>query len=427
MSRSKRKVNKHVPRRRMLKEPPPKVSGEISLGRETAAVFFFVLSLFLALSLYSFLAYPPGQGMPANSGFLRAPNIMGEVGLATARLLFRLLGWCSFVTVLWSLLLARTIWNDGWPACSRSLVSLFVSTSALFVAAASCAGVASLTFGSQGGGALGSAISVVLVRLVNEPGTVLFCSALFVLSIGVATGSGTGLVVALTQWIVGLGVAGAAWGGRLFSRGFYRGVCVLLVLARRAIREVFYLPVRLVRGLGSPFWRAKAGAQHAGAQSAGPAWVAGIKPEEKGTATASPAFVMAGAGEAPAKASGAAPLILRRSKLGQKKTASPVKPLRKKGARPDKADALKEKGRSGAKSKCGEPEKEFVLPNTDLLVSGEAGAGTSLQDTDLIKNSKKLEVALANFRIGGRVTEVHPGPVITLYQFEPAAGIKVQR
>ena len=45
----------------------------------------------------------------------------------------------------------------------------------------------------------------------------------------------------------------------------------------------------------------------------------------------------------------------------------------------------------------------------------------------LLKNCKLLERALIDFRIGGQVVEVQPGPVITLYEFAPAAGVKVQK
>lgn len=48
-------------------------------------------------------------------------------------------------------------------------------------------------------------------------------------------------------------------------------------------------------------------------------------------------------------------------------------------------------------------------------------------DKDLLINSQILMKKLADFGIEGRVTKVSPGPVITLYEFEPAAGVKVSR
>jgi len=45
---------------------------------------------------------------------------------------------------------------------------------------------------------------------------------------------------------------------------------------------------------------------------------------------------------------------------------------------------------------------------------------------ELIENSKALEQKLFDFGIQGRVTDIKPGPIITLYEFEPAAGVKVK-
>ena len=42
-------------------------------------------------------------------------------------------------------------------------------------------------------------------------------------------------------------------------------------------------------------------------------------------------------------------------------------------------------------------------------------------------NSRILEKKLADFGVAGRVVTVHPGPVITMYEFEPAPGVKVNR
>ena len=45
----------------------------------------------------------------------------------------------------------------------------------------------------------------------------------------------------------------------------------------------------------------------------------------------------------------------------------------------------------------------------------------------MITNSRILEKKLADFGVSGRVVKVHPGPVITMYEFEPAAGIKLSK
>jgi S-DNA-T family DNA segregation ATPase FtsK/SpoIIIE len=46
---------------------------------------------------------------------------------------------------------------------------------------------------------------------------------------------------------------------------------------------------------------------------------------------------------------------------------------------------------------------------------------------DLTSDANLLVTKLADFGIVGRVTEIHPGPVVTTYEFEPAAGVKVNQ
>ncbi|MFT5441515.1 MAG: hypothetical protein ACI8W3_000556, partial [Myxococcota bacterium] len=45
----------------------------------------------------------------------------------------------------------------------------------------------------------------------------------------------------------------------------------------------------------------------------------------------------------------------------------------------------------------------------------------------LLMNSRILEKKLHDFGVVGRVVRVHPGPVITMYEYEPGAGVKVNR
>ncbi|MCH8889604.1 MAG: DNA translocase FtsK [Myxococcales bacterium] len=68
----------------------------------------------------------------------------------------------------------------------------------------------------------------------------------------------------------------------------------------------------------------------------------------------------------------------------------------------------------------------YQLP--DISVFQRAPEDAHQYDRDsLIMNSRILEKKLQDFGIGGRCVTVHPGPVITMYEFEPASGIKVNR
>lgn len=70
------------------------------------------------------------------------------------------------------------------------------------------------------------------------------------------------------------------------------------------------------------------------------------------------------------------------------------------------------------------PFAGYQLPALSLLTPGEPSVGVE-DDKELLKTSSLIEGKLKDFGILGKVTEVHPGPVITLYEFEPAPGVKV--
>jgi S-DNA-T family DNA segregation ATPase FtsK/SpoIIIE len=71
------------------------------------------------------------------------------------------------------------------------------------------------------------------------------------------------------------------------------------------------------------------------------------------------------------------------------------------------------------------PSGPFQLPDTSIFQEPQ-GARTFDRDS-LIMNSRILEKKLSDFGVGGSVVTVHPGPVITMYEFEPASGIKVNK
>lgn len=74
----------------------------------------------------------------------------------------------------------------------------------------------------------------------------------------------------------------------------------------------------------------------------------------------------------------------------------------------------------------GEPGKEFQLPPISLL-EAETEKKQKIDRDSLVMNSRILEKKLQDYGVEGRVVEVRPGPVITVYEFEPAPGVKVSR
>lgn len=69
----------------------------------------------------------------------------------------------------------------------------------------------------------------------------------------------------------------------------------------------------------------------------------------------------------------------------------------------------------------------YQLPPDDLLPQPPPSAEMTVEESVLIQNSRALETILKNFGVRGEVMDVRPGPVVTLYEFEPAPGTKSSR
>ncbi len=69
----------------------------------------------------------------------------------------------------------------------------------------------------------------------------------------------------------------------------------------------------------------------------------------------------------------------------------------------------------------------FVLPPLSVLAAPKASDRMTLSKDELEENSTSLEGVLQDFGVRGEITDAHPGPVVTLYELEPAPGIKSSR
>ncbi len=69
---------------------------------------------------------------------------------------------------------------------------------------------------------------------------------------------------------------------------------------------------------------------------------------------------------------------------------------------------------------------DFHLPPTSLL--DEPDASVIHVDAEALReNAELLTEKLAAYGVRGRVDEIHPGPVVTMYEFEPQSGTKVSK
>lgn len=70
---------------------------------------------------------------------------------------------------------------------------------------------------------------------------------------------------------------------------------------------------------------------------------------------------------------------------------------------------------------------EFKLPSLDLLNEPPGEKEAEIQRESLEMNARRVEKKLADFGVEGEVVEILPGPVITMYEFKPAPGVKISK
>lgn len=380
--------------------------------REVLSVCLFAGGLFLLASICSYIAAPSPE-----------INVMGPFGARIAEWLVSLLGWCALVTVLWSLLLARTVWEGNSPSQTGSLFALVSSISGSLVMAASAAVIATVLVGQDGGGRIGSILAYKFIRHVNEAGTLLISVSVFLLSLSISTGVGTKSVlifgasllkilrtVARDSWYVLLRIMA------LFGRvgGEDRGVFELCGAFIMAVVKSLWLLIRLPYVVVRSFCRAIAQVA-TGRRKSDLAELP--EPDDEYTLGIEDGEVIERRANKRLRIShqareGASPAM---------KAQRRRKKLRRKAAR--ETEEREEESRPSE----GIDHGDYKLPSAELLISGSNDPSIRPDDHTLQINAQCVEQALQNFRIGGRVVEVQPGPVITLYQFEPAAGVKVQR
>ena len=67
----------------------------------------------------------------------------------------------------------------------------------------------------------------------------------------------------------------------------------------------------------------------------------------------------------------------------------------------------------------------FRLPSPSLLKGAERGE--KMDETELKEYARAIEQKCAEFDVGGHITQINPGPVVTTFEFKPEAGIKYSR
>ncbi len=69
----------------------------------------------------------------------------------------------------------------------------------------------------------------------------------------------------------------------------------------------------------------------------------------------------------------------------------------------------------------------YQAPGIDILTHPDSNSGTSTNQEELKVNSEKLKNVLIDFKIEGEIINISPGPIVTMYELQPAPGIKASK
>jgi DNA segregation ATPase FtsK/SpoIIIE, S-DNA-T family len=116
------------------------------------------------------------------------------------------------------------------------------------------------------------------------------------------------------------------------------------------------------------------------------------------------------------------PLLKSRAKDATVAESPPRKP-------PEISDSVKatRPAQLGAQSRQGNLFDHHELPPLSLLADVPPQSGVKVDRLALERNARLLETVLGDFNVKGEITAVRSGPVVTMYELEPAAGIKASR
>lgn len=332
------------------------------------------IALFILLSLATYQITDPSWTHSVGQRSVKVANAGGKVGAYMADSLYFLLGYFSYI-------LPSCIVYGAWVTVQnyRTLRALYKpalllrTTGFIFFMLGAC-GLLSLEpailaiDGSQGaGGILGNFIAKIFNQALNLEGASLLLLAI--------------LLVGVT-WLTGL-----SWIKTTEFIGFYT-----LFFINKAVKLLKYSSIFIIN-------------QFRGLQDYRQTMA--LKKAEKPLAT-------------PKKEKKERPMpVLMPASVPIISTINPVEPLPT-----PKAIAIKEP----RPIKSLKPAPSGSLPSLDLLDKGQPGkplGGYTHQELEIL--SRDVEQHLLDFGIQADVVAVHPGPVITRFELQLAAGIKVSR
>ncbi len=361
--------------------------------RDVSTLILIAFGLFSLVSVGSYTWFMTMGGVVSPHR-----NTMGPLGHVTATLLFGTLGWACLIPVGGLFWLA--FFRPRRTEEQAKRYPLAVSGTFFVLLVAGAGALLSLLSGYRNlGGSFGGWSSNTLTGLVGHGGSLLAVALVIAVSSAILFQRSVGDVAHGLRWLV----------QECAKLSLLKAPSLLFVLAKWFVRGVGNASVSIVHGVLRLGFRRGPARPLSEPPLPKPRVRKNTIQTEEGLEIAEKTPVPAQVGESP-QPERAGPIIV-------KPKSTEIGKGEKGGKRGKKVMLVKE-DRPGF--------DDYTAPDLGLLTR-EDNHGSSEDDEELRQKAEQIESKLRDFNIAGRVTQVHPGPVITLFEFEPAPGVKVGR
>jgi S-DNA-T family DNA segregation ATPase FtsK/SpoIIIE len=389
--------------------PPSKRGNKIDFRRDIFAIIFLGLGIFLTLCLLSYS--PADPAINSASSLNRVENLGGIVGAYLADMLFTVFGISAYLTSVMCFLIAF-LQISGHHVKIRVREAIFYILTVVFAASLIHLRFEVINIRSQpvpGGGILGGLLGTVLSHYLNKPGAYVISASGFMLFFLLATklslltlASGLkkyALLFAIKAWLgirwVSLNSAREISSGARFSWNFLKAQWKSIFTRREKSSEPTIHRQSPDSKNGEITEKSN---------------IIKLMPvrRAKGSLDLEQASVPATAGPCTEEAASKSvsgfpgPKILKRADEKRKRA-------------------------SDEQLKFQKMNLEGYEPPPLSLLDAEERKKVEVNEETLKKNSLLLEKKLLDFDVIGKVIAIHPGPVITMYEFEPSPGTKINK
>ncbi|HEU4937761.1 MAG TPA: DNA translocase FtsK 4TM domain-containing protein [Vicinamibacterales bacterium] len=370
---------------------------------EFVGVAFFALALIWFVALVSYNASDPVWFFNAGAKALPS-NFAGQVGAFLSELSYQVLGYSAYLTPIVLVVLG---WHYFWCRTLDAAYTKLIGAGLLFGCVSS---FMSLAFGTteisgktfRAGGFIGDRLAALLATYLNRTGSIILILTLLFLGI-----------ILSTQFSL----------GRLFGviGQILRDRCAALFAAYRGWREDQRRNKQRQEVLRKHLEKAKEteAAKPKIAVRTGELPPVPRPVPEAGSATAKPKAQE----DAPRKPSRTAAMMEAAAAALKAASSRPTPPAAIKRPPPSVAPQLPlpEPEKLPAERKKG----AYTLPPLALLDAPRSER--KIDERELMDGARLLEEKCREFSVEGAVVQIHPGPVVTTYEFKPDAGVKYSK